>query len=218
MNYVYNFLSISLYEKIRNYIENRLEYDNNNSPSKNKLIARNWTGLFHATGAILLSGVYIYLNSSYTSFNINEETMNNFYYFIKKFLIGYFLNDTTFIFRFEKLTPLKFGFVYHHLATSYLLNIGPTIYADKFLLLGELSNIPIYFIYYYLKQDKLTCTEECKLQLWKYSQKILYSGIRIPIMGYYSYYAFHKLNIYDQTLLLPLYSMGFLWSCKILSK
>tara|TARA_B110000967_G_C18756056_1_gene495370 strand:+ start:373 stop:1011 length:639 start_codon:yes stop_codon:yes gene_type:complete len=212
MNYFYNILSIGLYEKVRNYIEN------NNGYNKKKIIARNWTGLFHATGAVCLSSAYIYLNSSYSNFNLDEKTINNFYYFIKTFSIGYFLNDTIFIFRFEKLTPLKFGFIYHHLATSYLLNIGPYIYADKLLFLGELSNIPIYFIYNYLKKDELTCREECKLQLWKYVQKILYCGLRIPIIGYYSYYALKKMNIYDQALLFPLYSMGFLWSCKILSK
>ena len=44
MNYFYNILSMGLYEKVRNYIEN------NNGSNKKKIIARNWTGLFHATG------------------------------------------------------------------------------------------------------------------------------------------------------------------------
>ena len=37
-----------------------------------KSIARNWTGLFHATGSIFLSGIYIYLNSSYNRYTLGS--------------------------------------------------------------------------------------------------------------------------------------------------
>jgi hypothetical protein len=208
MNYIKNYgkeiLSISLFENIKYFLKIKYNLD--------KKISRNWIGLLHASGIILFSGSYIFLN-------YYEKDNTWLYNLMKTFSFGYFLNDSLFILRYEKLTPLNLGYLYHHFATCYLLNIGPKLYADKFIFWGELSNIPIYFIYYYIKKEKLTFTEECKLACWKQTQKVLYTGIRIPILGYYTYLGLKSNNDFtDKLFVTPLYLMGFLWSCKILLK
>ena len=214
INYIKNYgkeiLSISLFENFRNILEIKYNFK--------KKISRNWVGLLHASGTILISGSYIFLNYYYNDSN-NEEKYECLYDLIKTFSFGYLLNDTLFILRYEKFTPLNIGYLYHHFATCYLLNIGPKIYADIFIFSGELSNIPTYYIYYYIKKGKLTFTEECKLACWKQTQKILYTGIRVPIIGYYTYHALNSdNNYYDKIIVTPLYLLGFVWSCKILLK
>ena len=215
MNYIKNYgkeiLSISLFENIKYYLKVKYKLD--------KKIARNWVGLLHASGTILISGSYIILNNYSDDSNKNENDYAWLYNLMKTFSFGYFLNDSLFILRYERLNPLNLGYLYHHFAACYLLNIGPKLYSDKFIFWGELSNIPIYFIYYYIKKDKLTFTEECKLGFCKQIQKVLYTGIRIPILGYYTYLGLKsKNNFSDKLLVIPLYLMGFLWSCKILLK
>ena len=211
MNYINNLLSCYVFENIRDVIEYKFNIE--------KKLARNWTALYHATGAIFLTSCHIYLTSSYNNYNLNNANIKLLYNIIKIFSTGYFINDITYIFRFEKVTPIKFGYIYHHLATSYMLYIGSSLYADKLLFWGELSNIPTYFIYNYLKKEKITYIEEYKLQFWKYTQKILYTGIRIPILGYYTYNVFSDYNNYtNKIILLPLYVMGVAWSIKIIKK
>ena len=214
MNYINNyiknygkiFLSIGLFENIRNVFVYKYNIK--------KYISRNWIGLFHASGAIIMSGCYIFLND-------NNDNDNNIWLYdlIKTFSFGYFINDSMYILRYEKFTPLKLGYLYHHFAVCYLLEVGPKIYADKCLFWGELSNIPIYFIYYYIKKENMSFEEECKLTCWKQVQKVLYTGIRIPILGYYTYHILNNCeNFYDKVILTPLYILGIVWSCKILWK
>ena len=80
---------------------------------------------------------------------------------------------------------------------------------------AELSNIPSYFVYYYLKTGKNTK----KLKILKKLQCYVYSFIRLPLL---SYYAYDVIKNADNTIpvltTLPVYFMGLIWSYNLWKK
>jgi len=167
-------------------------------------MSNNFTALTHATGASILGFSYLLSNN------------NLIYYFLKIFSTGYFLYDIKYILKRGKFNQLNIAYLYHHMASIYIINRNPIIYkGGDILFWGELSNIPSYFVYYFIKQA--TNPENAKKLLFlKRLQFFMYAGIRIPIMGY----------IATKTLLttdkphhffpvLPVYLMGTIWTYKM---
>ena len=172
-------------------------------------MANNFTALFHACGSSIFALSYLMSGDK------------NTYYFLKKFSTGYFLYDTHHTAKYLK-QPLSSMYIYHHLATTYYIHQNPEIYkTGQIMFLAELSNIPSYFVYYYLKTNNYNSKN--KLMLYKKIQKLLYTIIRIPILGLVGYSYFnnsmkekHSLIPYYTTL--PVYILGIMWTFKIINK
>mgnify|MGYP001217780380 CR=1 FL=1 len=160
-------------------------------------LANNFTALFHACGSSLFALSYLISGDK------------NTYYFLKKFSTGYFLYDTYHTAKYLK-QPLSSMYIYHHFATTYYIHQNPEIYkAGQIMFWAELSNIPSYFVYYYLKKSKDTK----KIKLLKSLQFYIYAFIRLPILSYYSYDVLKNAeNKTPAFIALPVYFMGLIWS------
>ena len=166
--------------------------------TQNGNMANNFTALFHAGISTPIALTYILSG--------NEKI----YYLLQKFSSGYFSYDIIYTLKYRKFNLTSAMYCYHHLASIYYLHQNPATYmADKVIFWGELSNLPSYFVYYYLKTNK-----DPKMLEWlKKLQFCLYSFIRLPIMSYLTYNALaiveDKRPIYA---VLPVYIMGLFWS------
>ena len=161
-------------------------------------MANNFTALFHAGTATQIALSYI----------LSGNDKN--YYLLKQYCSGYFAYDTVYTIKYRKFNFASAFYCYHHLASIYLLHQNPAMYmADKVIFWGALSNLPSYFVYYYLKTNK----DPKRLKWLKKLQFCLYSFIRLPIMSYLTYNALSivedKRPIYA---VLPIYLMGIYWS------
>ena len=129
---------------------------------------------------------------------------------------GHYLFDIYYLFNFKEFNIMTATLVYHHLATIYYVQLDPYIYLGHLLLIAaEISNIPALFIYHYLKSDP----ETPKLKWWLYVQKIVYVGIRIPILFIISLIVWT--TTYDYTAFMiagPVYLMGIIWSLKLVTQ
>jgi len=171
-------------------------------------LARNATACSHAIIATVLAGGCLLTDST---------RFDGAYNFLKLFSTGYFLYDINYILRKDKLTLTRWAWLYHHVVTIGYLHQDPKIYkAHHVMFWGELSNIPSYFVYYYL-QKKMTNTQ--KFKIWVLIQKILYGGIRLPILGNLTYDTIttvaDRRPIYT---VLPVYLMGLFWTANLLKQ
>ena len=171
-------------------------------------LARNATACSHAVIATVLAGGCLLTDST---------RFDGAYNFLKLFSTGYFLYDINYILRKDKLTLTRWAWLYHHVVTIGYLHQDPKIYkAHQVMFWGELSNIPSYFVYYYL-QKKMTNTQ--KFKIWALIQKILYGGIRLPILGKLTYDTIttvaDRRPIYT---VLPVYLMGLFWTANLLKQ
>mgnify|MGYP000005114212 FL=1 len=171
---------------------------------KDRKLARNASCLTHATGAIVLNGMNIMWPST------------RIFSLCKHWSTGYFLYDMYFMLMYEKMDKVRLAYMYHHLASCFILQYPPELYyGDRMLFWGELSNIPSYFVYHYLR----VAPASQKLQRWKKVQKIVYGGIRVPILTWLTmtlwYKAPSKLPLLFVT---PVYFMGLAWTMKLLKK
>ena len=166
-------------------------------------MANNFTALFHATGCASMTLAYL----------LNDNT--KLYYLLKKFSTGYFLYDTYHSAKYIK-PPLSTMYIYHHLATiNYLHHDAETFKTGQIMFWAELSNIPSYFVYYYLKKSKNTK----KIKFLKQMQFCVYSFIRLPILSYYAYTVLkNSENKIPALITLPVYFMGLLWSYSLWKK
>lgn len=165
-------------------------------------MANNFTALFHASGASLLTGVYFLLGE-------NKDMI----YWIQKFATGYFLYDLGYLIRKGKGLS-KYLFMYHHLLSIYSIQQNAENYKTmEFYLTAELSNIPSYFVYYMLK------TKNENLNLMKKIQWVLYAPIRIFVLGYYVKEVLNK-NPNDRLpyFISSIYLLGAIWTKKLWDK
>ena len=165
-------------------------------------MANNFTSLVHATGSTILAGHYL-LNQN------NYDTLTSY-------SSAYFVYDLLFLVRYWEAKPLHYAYVYHHFAALYLMHQDPVLYkGGHILFLGELSNIPSYFVYYYRKQPN----KESLVKKLKYLQFFLYAGIRIPLIGNIlkdAYYSSVATNNYIPFIVgSPIFFMGLFWSKKL---
>jgi hypothetical protein len=171
------------------------------SQFQNRKLARNSVALLHALLAVIQNLLHI-------------STPNpKLYNLCKAWSSGYFLWDMLFIFQHEKLNILRLAYIYHHIVSIYIVNQPPNLYfGDKILFWGEFSNIPSYFVYYYLHKDP----KNKKLKTWLYLQKWLYAFIRIPILGNILINAWQTApNKFPIAIVSPVYLMGVIWTYKL---
>jgi hypothetical protein len=171
---------------------------------KDRKLARNLSAGTHACGAVCLNALHILYPSS-TLFTL-----------CRHWSTGYFLYDTYFMLMYEKMNLLRIAYLYHHLASSYYITFPPKQYfSDKVLFWGELSNIPSYFVYHYLR----TKPNSPELAKWKKIQKIIYAAVRVPILTSLTLNGWlkspNKLPVLAVT---PIYFMGLAWTMKLLKK
>ena len=167
-------------------------------------LANNFTALFHASGCVAMTLLYF------------KDKSSLLHYIIKKFSSGYFLYDTLHTIKYRDFDILSFLYVYHHIATSYYIHQNPLIYRTlEILAVGELSNIPSYYVYYLLKNSD----NSKLLKQAKRLQFLIYSFIRLPIASYLTYSVFQrsfdKRPIY---IILPIYFMGLSWTHSLYKK
>ena len=163
-------------------------------------MSQNFVAASHAIGASILS--FGYLSS------INPY----FYSTLVSYSTGYFIYDFIYCLRHLKNTNLKWAFLYHHIASVYIINMPAKYCGPLILFWAELSNIPSYPVYYYLKKG-----ETLSVNLWKKRQLFAYICIRIPVLGYLLYT--NLSTIPDPHILypiIPVYIMGIVWSLKLL--
>lgn len=170
---------------------------------QNQKLARNSVALLHAILAVAL--------------NLSHITMPNskLYDMCKVWSCGYFLWDILFILQHEKLNVLRSAYLYHHIVSVYIIHQPPHLYyGDKILFWGEFSNIPSYFVYYYLH----TKPKSKELKTWLYLQKWLYAFIRIPILGNILINTWYAApDKFPIAIVSPVYLMGIIWTYKLLT-
>lgn len=187
--YFFYFIDIKL-----RYITS-IRYKNFGKRITNKM-ARNWVSFFHAFTAVI------------TSFNYycNQNSLN--YWLMENFSSGYFIFDFLYIINYDKISMISYAYLYHHLASIYILINGRDYDVYRILLFAELSNLPSYFVYHNIK-----IKDDIKILFWKRIQKIFYVIIRLPVLGYLTYDISN--NVEDQTpiyICFPVYIMGIIWS------
>lgn len=177
-----------------------LRYNNLNIKTTNKM-ARNWVSLFHAFTAVITSLNYYF----------NQNSFN--YWLMENFSSGYFLFDFLYIIIYDKISIISYAYLYHHLASIYILINGREYDVYRILLFAEISNLPSYFVYHNIK-----IKNELNTIFWKKMQKIFYIIIRLPILGYLTYDISNSVE--DKTpiyICFPVYIMGIIWSIILLS-
>ena len=167
--------------------------------------ARNFVSLTHACNAIGLSGLHIFLNNDAILYN--KATI---------WSTGYFLYDILSMLRHDKLDIMRYAYLYHHMASIYIIHHNPTqYYGDQILFWGELSNIPSYFVYYYLHTKY---PNHKKIKMWTTIQKWVYAGIRLPVLGYIAVKSVQNSPTKGPiSAALPVYLMGLIWTYKLLT-
>lgn len=138
---------------------------------------------------------------------------------------GYFLFDLLYLLTQREINLSNSLYYYHHLASIYYMSLDPTQFNWFYVMgFGELSTIPNYIVYYYLKtkpeaHKKIQPTvlekqlHNYKLQFWKKVQKFWFSGIRVILGSYLLYFELKPPNNIRPLLpVLPLYFLGIVWS------
>jgi len=179
----------------------------------NKKNARNLVAACHASSSVIINCTYLLTGCE--ALNILSQNIS----------IGYFIYDSYYILRFDKMTLLRYCYLYHHFAALYLINHNYVFNGVHLILLtGELSNLSSYIIYHNLHVDKRTRETEEKVSFYKKIQKFSYSFIRIPVMSYLLYDMVNNLDLYNYSSLTvlavasPVYLMGLVWSYKLISE
>ena len=83
---------------------------------KDRKLARNASCLTHATGAIVLNGMNIMWPST------------RIFSLCKHWSTGYFLYDMYFMLMYEKMDKVRLAYMYHHLASCFILQYPPELY------------------------------------------------------------------------------------------
>lgn len=170
----------------------------------------NMISSFHAISIIVFGLTYL------------ATQYNNLFYFIFFFSIVYFIYDSYSIW-FNK-NEEQYKYLFHHGATIYFLQclINYEGITKKYMVFGyillEISNLPEYYIYSYLKssviKDEIYYDKLLKLKM---GQIILYVIMRLFGFGYL-FIMIYK-NLYHQPILLfciiALYIMGLYWSYRL---
>jgi hypothetical protein len=169
--------------------------------------ANNIVSGIHATATSLALIEYFY--------NPTKKKFNS----IRSFSTAYFLYDIGQIISYQKLHFMQFSYIYHHLAAIYMLHIPKHIIPiSEILLLGELSNLPGYPLYYYLHTK--TANKQ-KIAFLRLLQKFMYAGIRVPVMTQMLIQFLRKPYTPAKKLaypIFPVWLMGMIWSFKIISQ
>lgn len=160
-------------------------------------ISRNITCFTHTCLGVCLSGYYQVSYSPTTFFLMSTVSS------------GYFLFDIWYNIKYDSRTISNLIYIYHHLVALFILNKSSEYQIYKILFWAEISNIPMYIVYHYMKTEP----DSLKLEIWKQIQKYTYLIARIPFLGYYSYQIYlitdEKIAFY---LCFPIYLLGIIWT------
>lgn len=170
-------------------------------------LTRNCFGLFHA---LFCCGFYLL----YYNFSVNF--VNDFYYFSYSYFLYdcYFMlyNYSTF---FNRKNISNLVLLCHHAVALFFLNKifdhGHPSIISYALYLGELSNIPGYFSYYFIK------TKNSLSNISVICQTFIYAYVRIICMGNFLLYA-NDFPLYWVISFLLIYTMGVFWSFNLLNQ
>ena len=173
---------------------------------QNKKLAMNSTALIQAT-----TSSFIWLYGTSRQLRVNTS--------------GYFLFDLLYLLTQREINFLHSTYYYHHLASIYYMSLDPNKFNWFYIMgVGEISNIPNYIVYYYLKSlpkahKKIQPTvlekklHNDKLEFWKTVQKFWFSGIRVIVGSYLTYKELSQPNHFKTLLpVIPLYFLGIAWS------
>lgn len=173
-------------------------------------MANNFTAFTHASLSVLFAGSYL------LSRQFEYSGAENLYKVCRIVSTGYFSYDIVHIITHGKRTKLNLLYLYHHLASTYLIQQNPVIYrCAEVLFWGELSNLPMYMVYYHIKSK----SNKAIIDFWKTTQAVGYTAIRLPILSYVTYDALS--NVEDRFPIytcLPVYFMGIFWSINLCKK
>ena len=176
----------------------------------NKMVDKNManygTSFVHSSSFCLFSFLYFVLE------NNDKYLFNTFWDFLKVYSSGYFIYDSLYIIKHQKINLVNFVLLYHHVSgINLLMDDEIKHYTFKMLLCAEISNLPSCFVYYLIKTKNKTF-----LLFMKKIQFVLYSFFRIPFISYYMTSVFKKFpynkNLYIS---LPIYFMGLVWTSKL---
>ena len=169
----------------------------------------------HSSTYCLFSLMYFILKNGIDENRIgNDKFFYTFWNFIKVYSSGYFIYDSLYIVKYQKLSFVNIVYLYHHLSSINLVRDDElSKHVFKMLCLAEISNLPSSIIYYLIKTNT---KNKPFLLIMKKLQFIIYSFFRIPFIGYYLFlllkkYPYNK-NIYIS---LPIYFMGVVWTSKL---
>lgn len=164
----------------------------------NRSQSRNFVCLTHAVCSVLL-------NLGFNSYLYQQSL---------KISTGYFIYDMIFALRYDKFNITQLFYHYHHLTSIYVLHLNPKYYfGDKILFWAELSNIPSYFVYYYLHKEIVNKND---VKFWKNIQKYVYALIRIPVLGHFLYKSLTIAPSKTPTITtIPVYLLGIFWTYKL---
>lgn len=154
-----------------------------------KKIAYNYVSLTHA----LLCILFYYINFNY--FRLNS--------------IGYFIYDSICVLSEKKINIVNICYIYHHLILSYILFLEIKDISLA-LMLGELSNIPTYIVYYLIQIG-----DNENKKIWLIIQKFVYISIRVFAFTYIILTS--DINNWYMNHLYVIYSFGLIWSYKLLN-
>ncbi len=193
----------SFYNKLNNTYHRFLNNKYNLKDNDLKKLAINSTSATHTLISLTLAIYYYFTN------NINILFLS------KKISIQYFIFDLINILSSEKYKINDLIFLFHHINTIYCLNfininninLSRTIYDSLFF--GEISNIPYFFIYFFIKTKKNPILiKKCKI-----IQKYLYIFIRGFIASYLYYILIsYNLSIMDYIVLTNIYIFGLIFT------
>ena len=199
-DYIDNFVSFSFFNVLHKSFYKYFDHS----------MANNFTALTHASLAVLGSGTY--LINKYLNLGLQDYIT---YDMVKKVSTGYFTYDFFYILKHGKKSLLNLLYLYHHFASIYIINKNPDKYRGPDILFwAELSNIPMYFVYYFIKTKN-----KKKAEFWKKLQVYTYGIIRFPVLGYLTYDALQ--NVDDKRpvyYVMPVYFMGLMWTINLYKK
>lgn len=151
-------------------------------------IAYNYVSLTHAFLCIL----FYFISFNYVRFNS----------------IGYFIYDSIYILSEKKINFVNLCYLYHHFILTYLLFLEVKEISFV-LMLGELSNIPTYIVYYFIQIE-----DQENKKIWLIIQKLTYISIRVFAFTYILLMS--DINDWYMKNLYIIYIFGIIWSYKLL--
>ena len=123
---------------------------------------------------------------------------------------GYFIYDTINMLLNRKLNISYISLIYHHIAGTYYLSLNPERFNWFDIAgVGELGNIPNYFVYHLMKKNP----ESVYLSKLKIFQKVWFGFIRIFPCTVLTYYEVNEINKAITLIpVIPLYFVGLVWT------
>ena len=195
----------SFYNKLNNTYHRFLNNKYSLKDNEIKKLAINFTSASHTLICLTLGAYY------YCTNNMGVLLLS------KLFSINYFIFDTINILSSNKCKISDLIFLFHHVNTIYILthiniysNLSRILYTCIFF--GEISNIPYFFIYFFIKTKK----SPLLIKKSKEIQKYLYIFIR-TFIGSYLYYTlnYYYLSKIQFIVLTNMYIFGLIFSIMI---